>query len=205
MREGKSFIRIKVTGMKEAIYSALLLQSLPIRKKAITHGALDAMQVIKNYYASKGRPLWVNNALPTHGAGRQRTQWWRATEYAWFLKSRDTKSAIIENSTIGLSHKITGGTIRAKRRKFLTIPIDPRAHGITAKQFSRSISPLFRVKNILAYADDDGATKTFKPAYVLKKSVTQKPWLGALPPEQGYIDAFARGVIDSLIDEINKA
>lgn len=203
MKTGKSFIRLTVntTGLNETVQDILKLQSTSVRKIAILAGAMDANQEVKNYYAAKGQPFWKNLALPTHGAGRQKSQWWRNTEVQWKIKSATGKGAILENDTVGLAHKITGGTITAKRRKFLTIPIDPRAHNISAKNFSRSISPLFRVKNILAIKDENEPSG-IKGIYALKKSVTQKPWPGALPPEQSYVDAFMAGVLESLMKQI---
>ena len=204
MNSGQSFIRVKVTGLDKTTSDILKLQDLNVRKLAILAGAKDANQEIKNYYAAKGQPFWVNPALPTHGPGRQSSQWWRGTETRWFIKSSTGKGALIENDTVGLSHKITGGTITAKRKKFLTIPLVPEAHNQSAKDFSRNVSPLFRVKNCLAYAVDDGSGgKTIKPAYALKKSVTQKPWPGALPPEQGYTNAFMAGILESLMQQID--
>jgi len=203
MNIGKSFIKVRVSGLDTTVADVLKLQNLTVRKIAILAGAMDANQALKNYYAAKGQPFWVNPALPTHGPGRQKSQWWRQTETRWHVQSHNSKSALIENDTIGLSHKITGGTISAKRKKFLTIPVDPLAHNQSAKDFSRNVSPLFRVKNILAYTVDDGnGGKTIKPAYVLKKSVTQAPWPGALPPEQNYVNAFMNGVLDSLMQQI---
>jgi hypothetical protein len=204
MNSGQSFIRVTVTGLDKTTASILKLQDVNTRKIAILAGAMDANQEIKNYYAAKGQPFWTNPALPTHGPGRQSSQWWRGTETRWFIKSTTAKGALIENDTVGLSHKITGGTITAKRKKFLTIPVVPEAHNQSAKDFSRNVSPLFRVKNILAYSVDDGSGgKTIKAAYVLKKSVTQKPWPGALPPEQGYVNAFMAGILESLMQQIN--
>lgn len=193
-----------VTGLESTTQDILKLQNINVRKLAILAGAKDANQEIKNYYAAKGQPFWINPALPTHGPGRQKSQWWRGTEARWFIKSSTAKGATIENDTIGLSHKITGGTITAKRKKSLTIPVIPEAYNQSAKDFSRNVSPLFRVKNILAYSVDDGSGgKTIKAAYVLKKSVTQAPWPGALPPEQSYTNAFIAGVLESLIEQID--
>lgn len=201
---GKSFIQIQVktVGMDSALNSILKLQSAVVRKRALQAGAIEANDEIRKHYQSKGRSLWVNNALPTHGAGRKLTQWWRHVETGWAVKSVVGTRSTIENDTIGLSHKVTGGTIRAKRKKFLTIPIDPRAHGLRAKDFQRNIAPLFRVKNILAMQESDGRVKGI---YALKKSVTQAPWPNALPPEQGYTAAFVDGVTQVLMDEIEKA
>lgn len=114
------------------------------------------------------------------------------------MRQPNSFSVNFTNGTIGLAHKVTGGTIRAKRRKFLTIPMVPEAHGLTAKTFSRTIAPLFQAKGMLMYVDEQ--TADVKAAYSLKKSVTQRPRPGALPPEASYLEAFANEALDSLIE-----
>lgn len=197
MQTGKSFVRasVKLVNFDETKAAILRLASPAQRKIANESGALAAGDAIRTYYASRGRNLWLNLALPTHGAGRRPTQWWRSVANGWTDSPATSAGVTFSNSTIGLAHKVTGGTIRAKRKSFLTIPIDPRAHGMTAKTFSRTVLPLFRVKNALMATENDG---TLTPIYALKKSVTQAPWPGALPPEQSYVDPFLDAALDSL-------
>ena len=128
---------------------------------------------------------------------------WLATASGWSLTKSSGNSVTFANAAIGLAHKITGGTIRAKRRKFLTIPIGPQAHGVSARDYSLNISPLFRVKGVLAEKDDN-AESGIRPVYVLKKSVTQKPWPGALPPEASYVDALMETALDHIERELGK-
>ena len=201
-------VNVGITGAQEAKLAAIRLASPAKRREAVNDGGIAALNVIKRYYGSKGRPFWVNPSLPTHGpgrkesiriwsAGRARTQWWRSTETAWTMRQPNSSSVSFVNGTIGLAHKITGGTIRAKRRKFLTIPVTPEAHGLTARTFSKTIAPLFRAKGMLLYVDEQ--TADVKAAYALKREVTHRPWPGALPPESSYLDAFAAEALDSLI------
>jgi hypothetical protein len=192
---------ITVTGLDEVTSSMLALQSTEVRRRAINAGADDALVVVKKYYGVGGSALWSGTG-PTQGAGRKKTQWWRKVESNWSVASTSSTGATLSNiNTDGFSHKITGGTISAKRAKFLTIPIVPEAHGLSAKTYSKTIKPLFRVKNLLVQEDKDGK---IKPIFVLKKSVTQKAWKGALPPEKTYLDAYAAGVLDTLIAESEK-
>lgn len=197
MIQGKSFVRavIRTKNVNETQSAVLALASPAQRKIANESGALAALDAIRAYYASRGRNMWVNLSLPTHGPGRKVTQWWRSVANGWDSRTVTGTRAMFENATVGLAHKITGGTIRAKRAKFLTIPVAPEAHGLTAKTFSRTIAPLFRVKNILAMTDDDGG---IKPVFVLKRAVTQGPWRGALPPEASYTGPFIDAALDSL-------
>lgn len=196
-------VDVTMTGDQSAKLGVIRLAAPAQRKQAVADGGIAALNIIKGYYAAKGRPFWVNPALPTHGPGRKVTQWWRSTETGWAMKQTNTFSVAFVNGTIGLAHKVTGGTIRAKRKKFLTIPVDPRAHGLTAKTFARTIAPLFTAKGMLMFVDEQRAD--VKAAYALKKSITQRPWPGALPPESTYLDAFLDEALDSLINSFEEA
>lgn len=194
-------LTITTKGIDNVVSSMLKLQSVEIRRRAISAGAMDATEVVKKYYRDGASAMWSGTG-PTQGAGRKKTQWWRGVANNWNVSKANSQGATLTNAnTVGFSHKITGGTITAKRAKFLTIPVDPRAHGLTAKTFSKTIAPLFRVKNILAISEEEGK---IKPIFVLKKSITQRPWANALPPESSYVDAFAAGVLDTLIAEAEK-
>lgn len=199
----KLTINIKSTGDREAKAALIRVSSPAARREATKAGGISALEVIKRYYAMGGRQKWINPALPTHGSGRRVTQWWRSTETGWSMRQPNTYTVNFTNATIGLAHKVTGGTIRPKRKKFLTIPVTPEAHGLDAKTFSRSIAPLFAAKGMLMFKDD--ATGEPVAAYALKKQVTHKPWPGALPPEASYLDAFLNDALDSLIGTFNQA
>tara|TARA_R110000822_G_scaffold4466_8_gene19200 strand:- start:1793 stop:2410 length:618 start_codon:yes stop_codon:yes gene_type:complete len=205
MIEGKSFVGIKITAsnIDETNRAMLRLVSATTRTKALKLGAKAALYAIRAYYNGRGRLPWINPSLPTHGPGRVPTGWWLATASGWSLTKSSGNSVTFANAAIGLAHKITGGTIRAKRRKFLTIPIVPQAHGVSARDYSLNISPLFRVKGVLAEKDDN-AESGIRPVYVLKKSVTQKPWPGALPPEASYVDALMETALDHIERELGK-
>lgn len=209
-------VDIEMTGDQSAKLGVIRLAEPAQRKKAVADGGIAALNVIRRYYGSKGSAFWINPSLPTHGpgrvpsikafspgGGRAKTQWWRSTETAWVMKQSNTFSVGFENGTIGLAHKVTGGTIRAKRRKFLTIPVDPRAHGLSAKTFARTIAPLFAAKGMLMFVDEQVAD--VKPAYALKKSVTHRPWPNALPPEASYLDAFLSEALESLTESFQDA
>ena len=199
----KLTVNVAITGAQEAKLAAIRLSAPAQRRQAVTDGGIAALNVIKGYYRAKGRPFWVNPALPTHGPGRKVTQWWRSTETGWAMTQPNSYTASFVNGTVGLAHKVTGGTIRAKRKKFLTIPVDPKAHGLDAKTFARTIAPLFQAKGMLLYVDEQ--TADVKAAYALKKSITQRPWPGALPPESSYLEAFVNEALDSLIQSFEGA
>lgn len=195
-------VEITTSGIDPVKASMIKLQSATVRKIAILSGAQDALEVVTKYYAMGGSTLWENPSLPTHGAGRKRTQWWRKVEGSWSAVSASGSGVTLRSKgVIGFSHKVTGGTITAKRKKFLTIPIVPEAHGLSAKTYSNTIAKLFAVKGVLAQEDKNSQTG-IKPVFVLKKAVTHKPWQGALPPEKSYLDAFANGALESIIAQL---
>jgi len=188
-------IKINVSGLDALKTDIIQSMSPETRKNALKIGAESALIAIKGYYTKTGRNNWLNLSLPTHGAGRRLTDWWKLVESGWNVGNVTSQTATLSNSSTGFAHKVTGGVITAKRKKYLTIPIHPTAHGVRARDYSQSIAPLFAAKGVLARTEDDGA---ITPIYALKKSVNQKPWPTALPPEQAYVDAF----IDSAVDHI---
>jgi hypothetical protein len=191
-------VQITTSGIDSVVSAMLKLQSPNVRKIAIETGSLDAIAAIQKYYNMGGSRLWENPSLPTHGAGRRKTQWWRHIPNSWNTVSASASGITLRSKgVIGFSHKVTGGTITAKRKKALTIPLIPEAHGLSAKTYSKSINRLFVVKGVLAEAYDN--EKGFRPVFALKRSVTHKPWTNALPPEKSYLDAFAKGALSLLI------
>lgn len=203
MTSGKSFIRVDVdTGELGAVLASIRKTFGAGSMKAFNQaGAEVAKDEIEGYYLQKGRNLWINPALPTHGPGRQKTRFSDNVATGWGITSVTGSGATIANKATGLAHKITGGAITAKKAKFLTIPIIPQAHGRRARDFVSQIGPLFAAKGCLMWKKPDGS---ILPAYALKKSVTHKPWPGALPPDETITDAFVRGVQESISQQINK-
>jgi hypothetical protein len=195
-------ITITATGLDPVKASIIRLQSASVRKIAVMTGAQDALEVVKKYYNMGGSTIWENPSLSTHGPGRKKTQWWRKVADSWSIMGASGSGVTLRSKDVdGFAHKVTGGTITARRAKFLTIPIIPQAHGLSAASYSNTISKLFAVKGVLAQADKNSPTG-IKPVFVLKKSITQKPWKNALPPEKTYLDAFTNGALESIIAQM---
>lgn len=192
-------IKINVSGLDALKTDIIQSMSPETRKNALKIGAESALIAIKGYYTQTGRNNWLNLSLPTHGAGRRLTDWWKLVESGWSVGNVTSQTATLSNSSTGFAHKVTGGVITAKRKKYLTIPVHPTAHGVRARDYSSSISPLFAAKGVLARTEDDGA---ITPIYALKKSVNQKPWPKALPPEQTYVNAFVDSAVDHILSTL---
>ena len=192
-------IKINVSGLDSLKTDIIQSMSPETRKNALKIGAESALIAIKGYYTKTGRSNWLNLSLPTHGAGRRLTDWWKLVESGWSVGNVTSQTATLSNASTGFAHKVTGGVITAKRKKYLTIPVHPTAHGVRARDYSSSISPLFAAKGVLARTEDDGA---ITPIYALKKSVNQKPWPKALPPEQTYVNAFVDSAVDHILSTL---
>lgn len=184
---------VKTIGVDESVLALLSIIKPSTRRTAVRVGAKSANDAVKGWYRAKGRQHWAGTG-PTQGPGRKASGWWRGTS-RWVIDSATENGATMSNSHIGLAHKITGGVIRAKRKAFLTIPVHPKAHGLTAKTFSQTIAPLFRVKNVLAMQEQNGG---IKPVFVLKKSVNQAPWPNAMPSDDVFMKPFEEAVVDAI-------
>lgn len=138
---------------------------------------------------------WENPALPTHGAGRKSTRFGNNVAVAWLKKEVSSEGFTLTNNATGFAQKVYGGTISSS--KSLTIPMVPEAHGVRAGQYP---GDLFRPKgkDFLMESMPDG---TARIVYLLRKSVTQKAWKGALPE----IDTISNRVVDLLESEIMKS
>lgn len=201
----KGFVAVTITpdGFDELTNDLLQTLKGPKRIEGIKFATMAALDAVKDYYGEVGRDHWVNERLPTHGPGRRPTQWWRGTVNGWKMQEVKMTSSVLANKTIGLSHKVTGGTIRPVRAKALTIPISPDAHGLSARQYARSVAPLFRIglwtgNPMLVRNTDSG----IKPVFRLMKSVTHRPWPDALPDVADYMKPFETTILDYAEDQI---
>lgn len=138
----------------------------------------------------------------------------------WFVESHDRRGVTVENAAPLFRHKVLGGTITAKRARFLTIPLVPEARGRRVRDYEifarvrlfRRGGALFeRVKsNVVGERGrrrrGAGAssirTSEMRAVYALRRSVTQAPWPGAMPPEKllsdAYVSSWRNGLADML-------
>lgn len=91
-------------------------------------------------------------------------------------------------NTFGLlAWKVSGGTIAPKRAKALAIPLIPWARGVTASDYGAMRGQeLFREGNALFQV----IGRKVEAVYALARSVSQKPWPGAMPPEENIRETF---------------
>lgn len=101
----------------------------------------------------------------------------------------------------------TGGTVSAKKAKYLTIPLKAalNANGTPIKQKARDWPNTFVAEskkgNLLIF---QRRGKEVVPLYVLKKSVHIPPRLGLVKNVEGQMPAFIDKLFEALVSEIMK-
>jgi len=112
---------------------------------------------------------------------------WRGVADATRLAKSDDTGAVVECDHPAGAFKETGGVIRPKYKKALTIPISDEAKRKTYADFVRGGRSLFTVRGktpdtvgITGYVDGNDK---FHPLFALRTKVTQKPdpWF---PPDE---------------------
>lgn len=125
-------------------------------------------------------------------------------EHFWLQVMRSVQAPVLNASgnqvTVSITHpaiahKVTGGTIRAKRVRNLTIPVDPEAYGRAPRVFEQEtgLELIFikqRDKALLATRAE--GSDNLQVRYLLTPSVTQAPDPTALPAKTVIEDAVTR-------------
>ena len=177
----------------ESLLAALSSKNRDSMMQVAATASLVATQEYYQDFNAKGG--WVNKSLPTHGPGRKSTGFGNTITEGWNVAKADANGFTLNNGAPWLGHKISGGTIRPKSAKFLTIPLVPEAHGVRARDYP---GKTFFAGRAIMETLPSGETR---PIYALVKSVTQKPTKGALAPEEVYL----KPALDSIEHQINEA
>lgn len=118
---------------------------------------------------------------PQHGA--RSTHFWAEVRDATGNPVMESDGVSVSVNHLAFAQKVFGGTISAKNGKWLTIPIDPQAHGRRVAVYEEETgNKLFRpLGRRLLMAAIDGAVV---PVYALATSVVQEADPQALPSEE---------------------
>jgi len=120
----------------------------------------------------------------------------------WNFQESTTKGATITNNADYYAFKVRGGTITPKRGNWLTIPLIREAQGFYVSVYQQNTGRrLFRPKgkNVLMETLPSGEVRS---VYALVKQVIQRPWPGALPPEDLLAQAFAQKWKETIAEAI---
>jgi len=157
------------------------LESLEKMPEAIMEaGAQSLYNYLKEYH---GKMDWRGEHwIPGPDSG----QFARKVVEGWQKPEISGLTVSIRNTFGLLGWKMSGGTITPRTASRLTIPLVSEAKGIPARAFG---GQLFRAGNALCRK----IGQNLEAIYALKKSVTQKPWPGALPSDAQLSEAFVKG------------
>ena len=180
----------KATESVSALMAVLSKENRGDLMRVAGQASLVSMQEYYGDFNAKGG--WLNKSLPTHGAGRKSTGFGNTITEGWNVAGADASGFTLNNGAPWLSHKITGGTIRPKSGKFLTIPLVPEAHGVRARDYP---GKTFFAGSAIMETMPSGESR---PIYALVKSVTQKPVKGALPDEKVYLEPALTAIEEQL-------
>ena len=198
----------------------------------LTVGARGVTKYLKKFYREK------DAKEPNKLAPGRRTHFWnrRIGGNVQAPKSEGAGKVGVAIDKAGiLEHKIKGGTIKAKRKEYLTIPLVAEAYEKRARRFPDLFVIKSKKGNLLLVKPDKSSgsvprqkfnakkeakrklpkterpkkeNKTlglkvperetptmqeesgFTPYYLLRKSVTQKPWPNSIPTEKQITDVF---------------
>jgi hypothetical protein len=151
------------------------------------------LNYLKDYHTDfipkwKG-PHYISGGVGANRFGASVVQAWQTPVF------QSAKSFFITNLHPYLAHKITGGEIKPKRVKMLTIPLIAQARGRMAAEFQRSLGvKLFRRGKALSYREGKGKNAKVFNAYALSPGVNQAPWPGAMPKQTEIEAKFVEAV-----------
>lgn len=188
-------IKIDVdTELDEAVQSALRVMTGPQRRQTFQIAGRASTNALKKYHRNfNAQGRWSKRGGGPSEFGEEVTR-------GWGMSRVDVNGVVITNAAPHFAFKITGGTITPKRRRALTIPLIPEARGRFAEVFERVTGKkLFipRGTSVLAYKDKSDP-KGFRAVYALVRSVTHKPWPGAMPKEEVYLPPYVESILDTI-------
>jgi hypothetical protein len=159
----------------------------------------EVRNLLKDHYREK-------NANEPNRLGGRRTNFWDQVGRSVSLPVPIQSGARITISDPRIKQKIQGGTISAKRVKFLTIPVHPEAHGRRASSLERALGIALFVLitgggNAMLAGRHNGQLTMY---YALKRSVNQAPTRGALPTDDQIGKAAETGFLDWLEFELEE-
>lgn len=132
----------------------------------------------------------LNDERNAHGSNFY-GRWARDAAFVWSVSDDKSSGALeIKDRDGALRHKITGGTVKPRRTRYLLIPVSETAKRNSATATDAKIPGLFfargrREKPLLATRE--GAKLVVH--YVLLKSVTHRPRPEVMPPEKAFAAA----------------
>lgn len=150
----------------------------------------EAVNQLRRHFQEKDRKE------PNQLGGR-RQHFWRSVAQSVQVPrtSSDGQSVTVAVSHPAIAQKVFGGVIRAKRSRYLTIPVQKESYGRTAETFEREMGvKLFFLRpkdgRQQAYLVRGLPNEQIRIEYILKPSVNQKADPNALPSTATLLNAL---------------
>jgi len=122
---------------------------------------------------------------------------------------QDISAQVQDNNTVSLSinnpilrHKITGGTIHAKNKKYLTIPLNETAKLTSAPNYPKKLVFITSKAGNHLLVEISGGNQ-IEPAYLLRESVYQPP-IEKATPKIDPVEIAAVKAVDQKIEQNEK-
>jgi len=151
----------------------------------------------------------VNESRPNK-LGGTRTNYYATAARSTHFTILDDDTVLISMSQVGLALRFYGGTVKPKTAKFLTIPVNAKAHGHRAREFDLEIvfgeggrpialaTKSTRATQVKQNSRGKNVTRQIgrhgEIMFLLVKSATMKPDPTILPYERTVLNAVAADV-----------
>lgn len=136
------------------------------------------------------------------GSGAEGSHFGSEVTVGWNLRAVTMGGATIANNATYYAFKVSGGTIRPKRKKYLTVPLIAEARGMMASVYSQNTGhKLFTIPGKSALFEQSG--EGVRAVYALIRSVTMGPWPKAVPDNEVIADGFLKRWKPALAELIN--
>jgi hypothetical protein len=194
-------IRIQSEGVRNSLARLRVLATKP--RSLVMAGAQALRIALRGHFVGRDKE---GNAL-----GGKRTHFWSDVAKSVQIPADQVtdRSARVQIGEARFAQKYFGGQIVAKGAEYLTIPIDPRAHGRRASVVAQQLGVrLFRVtakSGKMFLGAKVGKRQRFSLFYVLKKSVEQEADPRALPPQEQMDQAVQAAVEAELAEQVMEA
>lgn len=178
MRQNIPMVSIQLKGLADVIKGLQQSTSKPFVDSLFQKVGKSAAKWVADWYAAKGENWFDSPESPTHGPGREDTNWvaeltkrpnWRAQRASSRAYATFTLSFIgPELHAAQFWNHVRGAVITPKKASVLTIPIVPQAHGKTVAEYRRRYhKKVFRPRG-KDYLAVDYFGKRIRPIYLLR-------------------------------------
>lgn len=186
-------IDIKIDDKASKAVDALFsLVSKSDRTDLFTVASRASLLGVQEYYEKfNAKGGWINKSLPTHGPGRKSSGFGNLVTEGWNVSKVSDAGFTLNNGTPWLASKMRYWT-QTPKKKWITIPNVPEAHGVKAKDYQGKT--FFAGRAIM----EEMPSGENRVVYWLVKSVKHKPTKGAMAPQSAYLAPAMKSIDEQM-------